>query len=75
MLKEYQIALLYKGKSYDGATYPLTFTGESEGECNAKAIQWCLECIGQPNVDWEILDDVVLEDHTLEHFWGLDKVN
>lgn len=75
MIKEYQIAILHQGVNYDGKLYPLTFRGDSEGECNAKAIKWCLENMGDPMVDWMIVNDLILEDNSLEHFWGLDKVN
>lgn len=70
MLKEYHIKLVY-----DGSIHKLTFRGESEGDCNYQAIKWCLENLGEGSKDWEIVDEVVLEDQSLEHFWGLDKIN
>lgn len=65
----------YRIKLYDGLVYPLTLHGESKGECNAEAIKWCLDNIGDPVKDWAIVDVVILEDTSPEHFWGLDKVN
>lgn len=70
MLKEYHIELLY-----DGGIYPITFHGESEGDCNYQAIKWCMENCGEPNKDWKIVKDVILEDTSLVHYWGLDKIN
>lgn len=70
MLKEFQIKLVF-----DGSIHPLTFHGGSEGNCNWQAVKWCLENIGEPEKDWEIVGEKILEDQTLEHFWGLDKVN
>lgn len=70
MLKEYQIQLMY-----DGSIHPFTFHGDGEGDCNAQVIKWCLENIGEAKKDWVIVGEEVIEDQSLEHFWGLDKIN
>lgn len=75
MIKEYHIQLKCMGENSDCPPHPLTFSGDSEGECNAKVIKWGLDNLGDPMEDWEIVEDEILEDTSLEHFWGLDKVN